>query len=488
MTKVALSLCVLSVLFCVGCGSSGSSGPPPKGNYSNSSLSGHYAYQITGFDLSGNGNRYAEAGVFTADGNGNITGGTDDFSEGSPQASATSSGTYSISNDGTGSAVLNISNGRQISLVVTLVSSSKANLIVAPLSTSFFASGAGVAEKQDTTAFAAPSGTFVFKWHGTSAGVPVANVGAFTVASGTLSSGSEDALILGAALSSPTFTSGTLNPPDSSTGRGTGSFTDSNNVSSTFDYYVVNAGNLRFLLTSSLGIGRAEQQTGGSFAAASLSGGYAFGSVGDTASFFNGSNTVGAITAGGNGTISAGAYDAVENGTVTSNASLSGTYTVAASGRAAVSLNSGAIQEVYWLVSPSRAFVLIDDLNRVEDGTADLQSGSFSNSTMNGQFSVFMDGSDTAPGGVNTYDRVGTLQWNGIGGLGLNEAINLDGQTTTPGFLTGSYAVSNNGRATGSISSLSSNLVFYLVSGSSGYVLQGDSGIEISGAMSLQTP
>jgi hypothetical protein len=489
MTRVVVSLCIASVLFCVGCGSSNnSSGPPPRGNYSNANLSGQYAYQITGFDLS-NGNRYTEGGVFTADGNGHITAGTDDFSEGSPVPPTTLSGTYSISNDGTGSAVLSFANGSSLSLVLTLASSSKVNLISAPLTTSFFASGAGVAEKQDSTAFAAaPTGTFVFKWHsGSTTTNPVTNIGAFTLNTGTLTAGNKDTLSFGSALSSATFASGQLSAPDTGSGRGTGSLTDSNGATSTFVYYVVNPSNLRFFMTNSPGTGTAERQTLSSFNPASFSGGYAFGGVGDTATFFSGANTVGVVTADGNGNITAGAYDAVQDGTTTSNAALSGTYTVASSGRVPVSLNAGAIRAIFWLVSPSRAFFLIDDPTKVEDGTADHQSGSFAKSTLNGQFSLVMDGSDTAAT-VHTYDRVGTLQWNGIGGLGLTEAINFAGTTTTPGFLTGSYDVASNGRATGSIASLSSNLVFYLVSGSSAYVLQEDGGIEVSGTISLQQP
>ena len=69
------------------CGSSNGGGVPgfiPKGNFSNASLNGQYVYQIEGFDFTTNlsGVPYREAGVFTADGNGDITSATDDFSEG----------------------------------------------------------------------------------------------------------------------------------------------------------------------------------------------------------------------------------------------------------------------------------------------------------------------------------------------------------------------------------------------------------------------
>ena len=61
----------------------------PKGNFSKASLNGQYVYQIEGFDFSTNlnGVPYREAGVFTANGNGNITSATDDFSEGNTRSS-----------------------------------------------------------------------------------------------------------------------------------------------------------------------------------------------------------------------------------------------------------------------------------------------------------------------------------------------------------------------------------------------------------------
>src|SRR5437667_3450905 len=230
------------------------------------------------------------------------------------------------------------------------------------------ANGTGIAEKQDPAVFAAtPSDTFAFRTHTVStAQGPSATVGAFTIASGTVS-GSEDVNRAGA-LSFPTFT-GSFNAPDTS-GRGTGTFTDSANVTSTFIYYVVDANNLRFFSTNNgaPGLGRAETQTGAPFANTSLAGSYAFGSSGDDNFSVAGAKRVGRFTAGGDGTISAGAYDSVEDGTAFTNITFPGTYSTVSNGRATVTLNpsSGAIQQLFWMVSPSRAFFLTSDPNRVE--------------------------------------------------------------------------------------------------------------------------
>ena len=136
---------ILSLLTLAGCGSNnGTLTLHPTGNYSAASLKGSYVYQIHGTTVSG---PYREAGVFTADGAGNITSGSDDFDAGAISPS-NPTGTYQVNNDGTGFITLNSTglgqnNGvSQITLAITLVSSSKVNLIEADA----FAEAAGVGE------------------------------------------------------------------------------------------------------------------------------------------------------------------------------------------------------------------------------------------------------------------------------------------------------------------------------------------------------
>ena len=100
---------------------------------------------------------------------------------------------------------------------------------------------------------------------------------------------------------------------------------------------------------------------------------------------------------------------------------------------------------------------------------------------MNGQFGFVMDGFDR--GGAK--DRVGTLQWDGSGKLILNEFTNVAG-TPNSAVLSGNYSVSANGRTGASISTISNNLIFYLVSGNDAYVVQNDSDVEINGTISKQ--
>ena len=139
------------------------------------------------------------------------------------------------------------------------------------------------------------------------------------------------------------------------------------------------------------------------------------------------------------------------------------------------------------MASPAQAFFLTNDSTIEEDGVASAQQlSSFSASTLNGQFGLVMGGFD--PNGA--FDRVGTLHWDGSSKLSLNEFANNAGTGNTSGILSGTYSVTNssNGRVTGSINNVSNNFVFYMISGSDGYVLQNDSSWEVSGTTSLQQP
>jgi hypothetical protein len=480
MKTLYLCLGLVSLLLYTGCGSS-SGGVPgfiPKGTFSNASLSGQYVYQIQGFDFSNPSvvSAYREAGVFTANGNGGITSATDDFSEGTGVITTSSTGSYSINNDGTGSLSFNNPLGT-ITLEITLVSASKVYLVEGD---SVLNAG-GLAEKQDSTAIAAaPSGTFVFLEHDLNLNTAqsVASVGAFAVAGGVASNGNKDVNTSGT-LSSLTFT-GSFNAPDPTTGRGSGTFTDSALATSSFNYYIVDANNVRFLAgtTGIVGQGRAELQSG----TPALSGSYAFGSKGDT-SALGGVNMAGRFTAGA-GTITAGARDSVQDGGTATNVAFTGTFTQAASGRNVLTLTTAANSSfIVWMVSPARGLFVVNDPNTVQDGSLDLQQvATFSNSTMNGQFAFVMDGFDVGP---TPKDRVGTLQWDGSGKLTLNEFTNTAG-TPSSATLSGNYSVSGNGRTGGSISNLSSNLIFYLISGTDAYVVQNDSNVELNGTISKQ--
>ena len=476
MSKFWLAPAILSLATAVGCGNGGSLNLLHQmGNYSNASLKGQYVYQVHGQDFTLG--IYREVGLFTADGAGNITGGRDDFAVGG-LVSNSITGTYTIASDGTGFIQIGPTALGTITFAVTLASSSKAYLMESDVNTD----GAGTAELQDTTATGAiPSGTFVYRLHEVSNQSPVSEVGAITISGGAVS-GSFDQNNAGS--SSQLTLTGSLNAP-ASLGRGTGSFTDSTNFTTNLVYYIVNSGKVAFLSsnTNVIESGSAEAQTGA--VGNGIAGSYVFGSRGDLPGItFDGVATVGQFAASG-GSISSYMDDSMQLG-VYSNSSLTGTYTATSNGRVAVSLNSGAVQQVFWMVSPSRAFFLTNDPNKVEDGTADAQvAPATSPASMQGQFAMVMDGIDLTP---EILARNGTLQFDGAGKLDLVELVNASASGTgaqSPGTLTGTYQVSG-GRVVGSLNGSSLNLVLYTISGSDAYALQVDGGTNTSGVFELQ--
>jgi hypothetical protein len=488
------------LVFSLGCGSSNTLGAIRgiSGNFSNASLNGSYTYQMAGTDSVGG--TYREAGVFTADGNGHITSGTDDFNQSGAFVSNAISGTYNMSIDGNGTMTLNLpNNAGSFNWTFTMVSTSQLYITEADDFVNFSANASGIADKQTpngSSAFVTPSGTFVTRIHAISTN-STGIVGVLTSTSGVVS-GTLDVINEGSLESTATVTTGTFSTPDT-TGRGTLSYTDSNSVTRNFEYYIINGTTLRLLESDAniLAVGRAEGQSATTFSNSSLSGGFAFGSQGDTITGGQGGvRSVGAITASA-GAVTGGAYDSVQDGNSIMNQGItSGSYTVGSNGRTAVTLNPSAgnpISMVLWLVSPSRAFFLVNDSTKVEDGTMDLQSSSsFTNSNLSGQYALVMDGYISSS---NFLTRVGTFIPNGAGTLNLNEVANafVPGNVATinqPGFLPGTYAVASTGRATATISNLSpanNDIVLYMVSPSQAYVLQNDAGVEISGAIAVQT-
>jgi hypothetical protein len=101
---------------------------------------------------------------------------------------------------------------------------------------------------------------------------------------------------------------------------------------------------------------------------------------------------------------------------------------------------------------------------------------------MKGQFAFLMDGFNSS----FFIDRVATLNWDGNGNLSLNELVNASGVINVPGILSGTYSVGGNGRTTGTINTISNNMVFYLVSGNDAYILQNDGSTEIDGITTKQ--
>ena len=163
-----------------------------------------------------------------------------------------------------------------------------------------------------------------------------------------------------------------------------------------------------------------------------------------------------------------------------------GTYNVASNGRATVGLDRACVtNQVLWMVSPTRAFYLVNNLQGRGRRCRKANHDFLHECHLSGQYAFFMDGFDTA-----FKDRVGTFIPDGTGNLVQNQVANSffppGPSVVTQSSLSGTYSVGANGRVTASVNNVSGNIVLYMVSNSSAYSLQADSGFDIGGAIKLQ--
>jgi len=215
----------------------------------NGTLSGTYAFALQGIDTLG---PVYTAGTITADGNGNITGGSmDSNSAANGVSSAMLTGTYSITADGRGQMTVTAvgsSTGTMFRFVISQ-DGTKGKVIEFDGT----AAAAGTFEKQTAGAL---SGTYTFRLGGVemdSALEYMGEVGVMTLpSSGTALNGFADAnLTNGISYSSHTF-NGTINSPTG--GRGTMTFKLVNGTTVDFVYYVVSPSKL-YMVSSDAGAG-----------------------------------------------------------------------------------------------------------------------------------------------------------------------------------------------------------------------------------------
>jgi len=487
--RILLVAATIGLLWSIsGCGNA--AGTTSSKTFSNGSLTGTYTYTLNGSTFSAQGSEpYQEIGTFVADGNGNITGGMDDFMQNLSLSSGPVAGSYSVSGDGTGMMSLNVTRGK-IQLAMTLVSGSSLYLIEFDT----FASGAGAVVPQNTSAISTPpSGTFVFHFHSSQpnggALTSVSSVGLMTIQSGIIS-GTEDVVRAGTPGSYDI--SGSMTTPDSN-GRGTATITDGAGVTCNYIYYVIDPNTLRFLENDRgiQGGGKVEAQNGGPFSNATLKNGFVFSSSGATLSNSFGVNSVGVFSGDGNGYIVSGNYDAVIDGSPVSDVPLGGTYQVSSLGRATITLNLrglGPLPLIAWMVSPTQAFYLVSTPDRAEDGRLDQQQGGpFSASSLKGSFAFYMFGNDTQTPPI--IDRVGVISFDGSTSLTFtNYFVNRGGATAQNGPVSGSYMVDANGRVLASSVGVVNTQVIYLTSNNAGSLILGANGDELAGSIAQQTP
>ena len=205
---LTFSLAMIGFAWMCGCGGGGSSSASSSSTNSPtatlSSLSGQYAFLLTGFDAGGL--QMAVAGTITADGNGHITGGAIDLND-NQVLSQTAAVTGTYTSDSNHRGVISFTNSLgTVAHPLAFAFSLKTNGATAEMigfdSNNFVITG--TMQKQDTTAFSlsALAGTFVYEndSHGPT---QRSNIGRFVLSSSGGATGIDDASVAGNTPSAP---------------------------------------------------------------------------------------------------------------------------------------------------------------------------------------------------------------------------------------------------------------------------------------------
>src|SRR2546426_7119675 len=416
-SRLFLSATLLLALTIAACGGSSFTPPPPPGNgpFSNASLSGSYAFTMTGNDA--NGFFFMRAGSLVADGKGNFTGIKEVISEQVLFTAIVSTGPYTVGGDGRGTMTANAAGTTTYRLTVV------SNPSVLIIQNDSFSTASGNLTAQNTAAFnAGLGGDYAFDFSGIDAsGFPLSIVGAFTANTNLFQNFETDMNDAG----SPTqnvVTNGNFSSVDPTTGRGTASIqTTLGNL--TFAYYIVSATRAFFISTNSgatpavSGTISTQQQPIGGFVSASFSGDYSFLISGSSTS--GGIGDAGRFHADGVSMISAGVLDENDNGKVTpqpGGLSFSGTFTnVDLFGRSTISLNTSPMATFgFYLISPQSAVIQETDSGIVSNGSIQAQSGGpFSNASLKSHFAMNMTGTGILQIITNTrcFDFIGDVEF-----------------------------------------------------------------------------
>lgn len=249
-------------------------------------------------------------------------------------------------------------------------------------------------------------------------------------------------------------------------------------------------GSARFIdFNSNLtGSGTLEPQDANALTATAFAGSYVFKLLGDSA---NGTVAqAGVLTVDSTGHIISGKEDINDQGTLNSE-SITGNYNLGANGRVTAQLTTtlGTNNFIFYIVNSNQLRLLETDFPfPATQGLALRQSGTFSNSTLNGGY-VF---STTASGGNDFIQSAGQFNADGQGNLTSGAIDENDLGVATSALLGAStYAVASNGRATITLtpdSGLSPiHLAVYLADGTHGMAIGLDSSLVTSGEVFAQS-
>ena len=431
--------------------------PPPPGPFSNQSLSGQYAFSMTGSEIASSNltasNIFTRVGSFTADGKGNITAGVEDINLATGANPFTfTSGSYTVSGDGRGMLTLVDSSGT-LTFSITLVSSSNGYMIAMP--TDGLSTASGSFTKQDSSAFLVSgiAGNYALDLSGVDpTGAAESVVGQFFANSaGGFTTGFADdndgAVVVngGNQPITGTYAADGLHPSDlANFGRGVFSLGGIQGV-----FYIVGHNQVKFMETTSGGFlaGDALSQSNIPTTTAGISGGFVY--------VMGGSGVGGPLTRAGRFTATGGNLSniLVDNnnaGTLLSLSASTGTYTIdsGGSGRGTITYSvpgqKNAFTYVFYLISPTQAVVQDQSVGIVADGSLLVQpSTTISDSSLAGKYAINWSGLSSTNVTSDEEDLVGQFTLSSAsltGAVDFNEFAS--GKQFTDVALTGTLKLS----------------------------------------------
>jgi hypothetical protein len=444
----------------VGCGSSNSSNGVSLGpNSNNSLLNGQYAFLFSGeYATSSVSIAFVTAaGSFTADGNGHITSGQEDFTvAGVGTTNFTFGGTYAVGSDNRGNALLTGTPGCA-TWQFTLVNGSHGVMTCFGPLGDLVITANGNFDLQDTTAFSTTklTGDYVFNFAGQGLGLGnVAQAGDLQMNGAGSVPGGEVDINDSLSVTQDGALTGTYTV--ASSGRGTAALNFGGSTH-TYAFYVVNAGDMKFVETDTLPVAGGEMRTQAAAPVTLASGGYAFTFAGaDSAGLSMVAG--GVMTTDGNGTLSGGTLDVNDNGTVQTPQTITGTYSFNTTGRGTTTI--GGRQFAIYPAQDGTVNMAEIDTFGVTAGTAQAQSGSFSAGSITGNYALAMTGSFLpAPSTPQEEDITGRITSDGVSGLsGTLDINNFGAFTQGLAVSSGSYTMSSNGRGTATINTSNATL------------------------------
>jgi hypothetical protein len=453
-TLQVLDVCSVAAMqsYTITVSASTSAGALMGGGANNAMLNGNYAFRFSGFGSTGGSGALgfiAEAGSFSADGKGNITGGVlDRNGAAGPQSKVKFTGTYGVGANQLGAMTLDFVDGTSNTFALAVNSTGDARFIEFDDTTGAGTRGSGEMRKRDPALASGvkQAGTYVLELTGVDArGARLAMAGQFTSdESGAVMRSEMDANEGGTMATMVPFSGGASVSAD---GTGSAEWNVPGFGTLHMSLYAVSADEMFAVGMDAaapgvpLVAGSVMRQSGGPFTSTSLSGsaviqmtGWSHNVPGRGQSGFLPTGTVGVLRFDAMGgaqefALQSGHGDAADVNT---------SFVLSASAEGRIVLGSAGVGIVY-LVSPTRGFVLGTDGN-VEAGTLESETG-----TLAAGFKGILDGASAEPFSPGLAESVYSISFGGDGngtlGGAVSDSMGLAVNVAPPGVI--AYEISN---------------------------------------------